>query len=66
MQTRFPNWKRADLHTTYGAPLGDEGVNLLEQLLTYDPRDRIVGKDALIHPYFDTLDIPSVGKGPIK
>ena len=42
--------------------LNDDGVDLLEDLLTYDPRERIVGKDALEHPYFDTLDREAIGK----
>ena len=47
------------------AALNDFGVDLLEDLLTYDPRERIVGKDALVHPYFDSLDREAIGKGPL-
>ena len=54
-QTRFPAWRRQNLKQIYHA-LGDDGVDLLEGLLQYDPRERIVGKDALVHAYFDTLD----------
>lgn len=64
-QTLFPRWERRDLRRTYTA-LGGAGVGLLEELLTYDPRQRIVGKDALNHPYFDSLDCESIGKGPIR
>jgi serine/threonine protein kinase len=63
-QSKFPSWKRQDLGVTYSA-LGGAGVRLLEDLLTYDPRERIVGKDAVNHPYFDSLDRESIGKGPI-
>ena len=54
-QTRFPSWRRQNLKQIYHA-LGDDGVELLEGLLQYDPRERIIGKDALVHAYFDTLD----------
>ena len=64
-QTRFPRWERRDLRKTYAA-LGDAGVRLLEELLTYDPRQRIVGKDALEHAYFESLDRDAIGKGPIR
>jgi len=63
-QTDFPSWKRQDLAHDYGA-LGLPGVHLLEHLLFYEPRLRIVGKDALVHEYFNTFDAESVGKGPI-
>jgi len=63
-QTRFPSWRRADMRSKYAA-LNDFGVDLLEDLLTYDPRERIVGKDALVHPYFDSLDREAIGKGPL-
>ena len=63
-QKRFPNWKRSNLGSTYAA-LGEAGVSLLEALLVYDPRTRIVGKDALEHAYFDGFDRESIGSGPI-
>ena len=64
-QTRFPTWKRQDLSRDYGA-LGTNGIDLLTKLITYDPRQRIVGKDALCHSYFDSFDPEVVGKGPIR
>jgi serine/threonine protein kinase len=30
-------------------------INLVERLLTIDPRRRIIAKEALQHPYFDAL-----------
>jgi len=36
--------------------LDEQGVDLLAQMLTYDPKRRISGKDALHHPYFADLD----------
>ena len=32
------------------------GLDLLEQMLVYDPSKRISAKKALLHPYFDDLD----------
>ena len=64
-QKQFPRWKRTNLRLTYAA-LGGAGVGLLEQLLMYDPRERIVGKDAINHPYFDSLDREAIGKGSIR
>ena len=64
-QSRFPHWKKANLRTTYGT-LGGAGVSLLEQLLIYDPRERIIGKEALNHPYYDSLDRDAIGKGSIR
>ena len=60
-QSKFPSWERKDLNAAYGA-LGDDGVELLDALLAYDPRERIVGKEALLHPYFDSLDKDAIGK----
>ena len=64
-QSRFPSWKKKDLAADYGN-LGASGVELLDQLLTYEPKLRIVGKDALVHAYFDGFDVESVGKGPLS
>ena len=54
-QARFPAWKRSTLDRDY-AVLGSAGVDLLEKLLSYDPQLRIIGKEALEHPYFDVYD----------
>lgn len=52
----FPKWKRnqeQDIVTGDGARvLGDEGLDLLEMLLVYDPAGRISAKQAVQHPYF--------------
>ena len=64
-QKHFPSWKRHDLAKDYSA-LGRAGVELLELLLAYEPQERIVGKDALVHAYFDGFDVNAVGKGPIS
>jgi serine/threonine protein kinase len=35
--------------------LDEEGVNLLEEMLQYDPAKRITAADAMNHPYFSDL-----------
>ena len=61
----FPAWPKKDLKKDYSA-LGTAGLDLLEQLLMFDPEKRIVGKDTLEHPYFDGFDIDGVGAGPLQ
>ncbi|KAF1350046.1 cell division control protein 2 serine/threonine protein kinase [Delphinella strobiligena] len=52
----FPKWSRAtdeDIISGEGArSLGDDGLDLLEALLVYDPAGRISAKQACAHPYF--------------
>lgn len=51
----WPKWEKADL--AKHVPLLDRnGVDLLEQMLTYDPSNRISAKRALVHPYFQEDD----------
>ncbi|KAI9926890.1 hypothetical protein ASPWEDRAFT_121206 [Aspergillus wentii DTO 134E9] len=47
----FPKWKREDLHVLVPG-LDDDGLNLLEALLEYDPATRLSAKQACMHPYF--------------
>ena len=52
----FPKWERKqdeELVNSDGVKvLGEEGLNLLEALLVYDPAGRISAKQAVVHPYF--------------
>ncbi|CAG9814769.1 unnamed protein product, partial [Phaedon cochleariae] len=52
----FPNW------TNYNLPsqvknLDNDGVDLLKQMLVYDPAKRISAKRAAAHPYFEDVDL---------
>ncbi|KAL3476216.1 putative cell division control protein 2 kinase [Aspergillus californicus] len=47
----FPKWKR-DENLTLVPGLEEEGLDLLEALLEYDPARRISAKQACMHPYF--------------
>eukprot|EP00953_Heterococcus_sp_UTEX-ZZ885_P018827 10514-Heterococcus_DN1.PRE.2 len=60
--TRLPYWTKADVFPTWPeqslghqlalSGLSTAGLNLLQQLLTYDPAKRITAKQALQHQYF--------------
>ena len=53
----FPKWDRKveeELVNSDGIlVLGEEGLNLLEALLVYDPAGRVSAKQAVTHAYFD-------------
>mmetsp|Transcript_54508 Transcript_54508/g.62474 ORF Transcript_54508/g.62474 Transcript_54508/m.62474 type:complete len:311 (+) Transcript_54508:204-1136(+) len=51
----FPKWKGVPLekHVTHLDPLG---LDLLSQMIVYEPGKRISARAALNHPYFDDLD----------
>lgn len=47
----FPKWSRQDIATVV-TNLDDEGLDLLDALLVYDPAARISAKQAILHEYF--------------
>lgn len=49
-KSSFPKWVRKD--TPLIANLDDDGLDLLDALLVYDPAGRISAKQACSHPYF--------------
>ncbi|KAK4506328.1 hypothetical protein PRZ48_000058 [Zasmidium cellare] len=55
-KSSFPKWERKaddELVNADGVRvLGDEGLNLLDALLVYDPAGRMSAKQAVHHPYF--------------
>eukprot|EP00892_Ulva_mutabilis_P005149 jgi/Ulvmu1/3005/UM015_0045.1 len=52
----YPQWQAVDMHALMGDALDASGVDLLLQLLHYDPDRRISARRALQHPWFDDLD----------
>lgn len=54
---QFLQWIREDLGKKVPLLAQDHnGIDLLRQMMLYDPSRRISAKDALRHSYFDTLD----------
>ncbi|KAL9843458.1 putative cyclin-dependent kinase B1-1 CMGC-CDK-Pl family [Arabidopsis thaliana] len=51
----YPKWEPQDLSRAVPS-LSPEGIDLLTQMLKYNPAERISAKAALDHPYFDSLD----------
>ncbi|KAK2142593.1 hypothetical protein LSH36_935g00063 [Paralvinella palmiformis] len=50
-KTTFPKWSPRDLKKVVPL-LDEEGLDLLQKMLTYEPSTRISAKTALSHPYF--------------
>ncbi|PSN33260.1 Cyclin-dependent kinase 1 [Blattella germanica] len=60
----FPNWTENTLRTHVNN-IDDEGLDLLQKMLIYDPSSRISAKDVLKHSFFNNLDrstIPTLKK----
>ncbi|CAI5720096.1 unnamed protein product [Peronospora destructor] len=51
----FPVYPTPDTLAHLAPMLDEEGVDLLEQMLQYDPAKRITAADAMVHPYFSDL-----------
>ena len=51
----FPNWKRTDLQSLLQTYLTDEGIQLLDSMLQFDPVKRVSAAEALAHSYFDSV-----------
>jgi len=63
----FPKWKDSKLASTTKNVDGD-GLDLLQQMLIYDPARRIIAKAIMQHKYFDDLDkstLPSANFCPM-
>lgn len=52
-RNNYPEWPRLDISLRL-PNLDEDGVDLVEQLLTYNPLKRLSAADALNHPYLDT------------
>ncbi|KAG0367884.1 Cyclin-dependent kinase catalytic subunit [Gamsiella multidivaricata] len=53
-KSTFPDWKPKPLRQIV-PQLSKDGINLLSQMLEYDPAKRISAKRALLHPFFDDI-----------
>jgi cyclin-dependent kinase len=54
---RFPSWTQMQWNQICPRMCEEEphAIQLLQKLLTYDPRVRITAANALLHPYFDSI-----------
>jgi serine/threonine protein kinase len=53
----FPKWGKKPISSLIkNNGLDENGLDLLEKMLKYNPAERISAKQALNHPYFDDLD----------
>ncbi|XP_066594574.1 cyclin-dependent kinase 1 [Prorops nasuta] len=57
----FPNWVTNHLKTQV-KPLNEDGLDLLQEMLIYDPVRRISARAALKHSYFKDLDMSKIPK----
>jgi len=55
----FPQWPRLKISCAVQV-LDSSGLDLLEKLMLYDPKDRISARRALNHYYFDSIDKDSL------
>ncbi|CAB3407555.1 unnamed protein product [Caenorhabditis bovis] len=68
----FPKWRENYLaekfidKKTGKKMIDDNGFDLLQCFLIYDPNDRISSKKALVHPYFDDIDTSSLPAGNFR
>ena len=61
----FPKWTR-DLSRALVAGLDENGLDLLEAMLVYDPAQRMSAKQACIHPYFEAGSSAYSGRGKVN
>lgn len=54
----FPKWAARGWKSirTTAAQIGPDGIDLLEQLMKYDPRKRLSARRSVNHPYFADVD----------
>lgn len=58
MKLSFPQWKvnGIDNLKKLSVNMDETAIDLLARMVVLEPSKRISAKDALNHPYFDTLD----------
>ncbi|KAK6057280.1 hypothetical protein COOONC_05203 [Cooperia oncophora] len=62
----FPKWKGSSLAEKMANYMDHDAIDLLEEMLVYDPARRISSRKALHHPYFDDVDTSSVPAGAYR
>ena len=61
----FPKWTR-DPSQALVSGLDDNGLDLLDAMLVYDPAGRISAKQACNHPYFESGSSAYSGRGRVN
>jgi cyclin-dependent kinase len=64
-KSSFPKWIR-DQNSTLCDKLDERGLDLLENMLIYDPAGRISAKQAVNHPYFEDYVPPPQTQAPAQ
>lgn len=64
-KSSFPKWSR-DLSRPLVTGLDENGLDLLNAMLVYDPAGRISAKQACNHPYFEAGSSAYSGRGPAR
>ena len=60
---RWPNYEKQPLRSfIHQEVVDDAGLDLLEQMLVYEPSQRITARQALQHPYFADVTLPNFNK----
>ena len=61
----FPKWNR-DMSRALVPGLEENGLDLLDSMLVYDPAGRISAKQACVHPYFEAGSSAYSGRGKVN
>jgi len=61
-KSSFPKWSRSETKALVSG-LDENGLDLLDAMLVYDPAGRISAKQACIHPYFEHGSSAYSGRG---
>ena len=64
-KSSFPKWSREETRALVPG-LEENGLDLLDAMLVYDPAGRISAKQACIHPYFEAGSSAYSGRGRVN
>ena len=67
-KSNFPKWSDNKVKEKLGGLMGPDALDLLQQMLIYDPVNRISARACFKHPYFDNFDpkITPAAKFPME